>query len=56
MAEINIKLMTEEAYRTLQKNYVEVYQQIMNHPSDGSWLKDYLGYEPFETKKYTSLS
>ena len=53
MAEINIKLMTEEAYRTLQKNYVEVYQQIMNHPSDGSWLKDYLGYEPFETKKYT---
>ena len=53
MAEINIKLMTEAAYRTLQKNYVDVYQQIMNHPSDCSWLKDYLGYEPFETKKYT---
>ena len=52
MAEINIKIMTEEAYRTLQKNYDEVYQQIINHTSDGTWLRDYLGYEPFETKKY----
>lgn len=50
--EINIKVMTEEAYKTLQKNYKEVYQNIVDHPSDCSWLKDYLGFEPFEEKKY----
>ena len=26
--EINIKLMTEEAYKTLQKNYDDVYKMI----------------------------
>ena len=50
--EINIKFMTEEAYKTLQKNYKEVYQMILDHPSDCSWLKDYLEFEPFEEKKY----
>ena len=50
--EINIKFMSEEAYKTLQKNYKEVYQMILDHPSDCSWLKDYLGFEPFEEKKY----
>ena len=49
--EINVKVMTEEAYKTLQKNYKEVYQKIIDHPSDCSWLKDYLGFEPFEEKK-----
>ena len=53
MMEINVKYMTEEAYRTLQKNYKEVYQMIIDHPSDCSWLKSYLGFEPFEEKKYT---
>ena len=50
--EINIKMMTEEAYRTLQKNYSDIYSLIVDHPSDSSWLKDYLGFEPYETKKY----
>lgn len=52
MMEINIKFMSEEAYKTLQKNYKEVYKMILDHPSDCSWLKDYLGFEPFEEKKY----
>lgn len=51
--EINVKLMTDEAYVTLQKNTEETYKQIQNHPSDGSWLKDFLGFEPYETKTYT---
>lgn len=50
--EINIKLMTEEAYKTLQKNIDDVYNEILKHPSDCTWLKDYLGFEPFEVKKY----
>lgn len=50
--EINIKFMSEEAYKTLQKNYKEVYQMILDHPSDCTWLTDYLGFEPFEEKKY----
>lgn len=50
---IEIKLMTEQAYKTLQKNYVEVTQMINDHPSDSSWLKSYLGFEPYETKKYS---
>lgn len=50
--EINVKIMTEEAYKTLQKNYREVFLMIVNHPSDCSWLNDYLGFEPFEQKKY----
>lgn len=51
--EINVKLMSEAAYKTLQKNYSEVYKEIINHPSDSSWLKGYLGFEPYETKTYT---
>lgn len=50
--QINIKIMSEEAYKTLQKNYKEVTQMIINHPSDCSWLNEYLGFEPFEEKKY----
>lgn len=50
--ESNIKLMTEEAYRTLQKDCDGVLKMIINHPSDSSWLKDYLGFEPYEVKKY----
>jgi hypothetical protein len=50
--EINIKMMTEEAYATLQKNYKEVYQNIKDHPSDSTWLPMFLGFEPYETKKY----
>lgn len=50
--EINIKMMTEEAYRTLQKDCDGVLKMIFNHPSDSSWLKDYLGFEPYEVKKY----
>ena len=51
--EINIKMVTEEAYKTLQKNAKDAYQHVVDHPSDCSWLKDYLGFEPFETKTYT---
>ena len=50
--EINIKMMTEEAYRTLQKDCDGMLKMIINHPSDSSWLKDYLGFEPYEVKKY----
>ena len=50
--EINIKMMTEEAYRTLQKDCDGILKMIINHPSDSSWLKDYLGFEPYEVKKY----
>lgn len=50
--EINIKMMTEEAYRTLQKDCDGVLKMIINHSSDSSWLKDYLGFEPYEVKKY----
>ena len=49
---IEIKIMTEQAYKTLQKNYEEVTKMINDHPSDASWLKGYLGFEPYETKKY----
>lgn len=49
---INIKLMTEEAFRTLKKNIKEICAKMLEHPSDASWLKDYLGFEPFEEKKY----
>lgn len=50
--QINIKMMSEEAYKTLQKNYKEVTQMIIDHPSDCSWLNGYLEFEPFEEKKY----
>lgn len=45
--------MTEEAYATLQKNIEDICKQIQDHPSDGAWLKNYLGFEPYETKTYT---
>lgn len=50
--EINVKMMTEEAYKTLQKNSKDAYQMVIDHPSDCSWLKSYLGFEPFEVKTY----
>ena len=46
-------MMTVEAYETLRKNYKDVYTQINMHPSDSTWLEDYLGFYPYETKKYT---
>lgn len=49
---INIKMMTEEAYRTLQKDCDGVFKMIQDHPSDSSWLKEYLGFEPYEEMKY----
>ncbi len=49
---INVKLMTEEAYQTLKKNVKDVYQNMVDHPTDSAWIKDYLGFEPYETKKY----
>lgn len=51
--EINVKMVTEEAYKTLQKNVKEAYQCVVDHPSDCSWMEDFLGFEPFETKTYT---
>lgn len=49
---IDVKFFTEQAYRTLQKNYEEVYNLILNNQSDSSWLYSYLGFEPFESKDY----
>lgn len=51
--EINIKMMTEAAYLTLQKNPEDVYNNILNHPLDCLWLEEYLGGNPFEEKKYS---
>lgn len=51
--EINVKMLTEEAYRTLRKDAKGVYDMILQHPSDATWLKDYLGFDPYEEKKYT---
>lgn len=50
--QINIKMMTEEAYKTLQKNSNDAFQEVINHPSDCTWLSTFLGFEPFETKTY----
>ncbi len=50
--ETNIKLMSETAYLTLQKNPEDVLKAIQAHPKDSSWLKEYLGFEPFEEKEY----
>lgn len=50
--EINIKLMSEVAYITLQKNPEDVYQNILKHPDDSSWLNDYFGTSPYEEKEY----
>ena len=50
---INIKMLTDQAYRTIQKNLDDIYKMITEHPSDSSRLKDYLGFDPYETKKYT---
>lgn len=50
--EINIKMMSESAYLTLQRNPNDVYKNIKNYPKDSSWIKAYLGFEPFEEKKY----
>ena len=47
---INIKMLTDQAYRTIQKNLNDIYKMITEHPSDSSWLKDYLGFDPYETK------
>lgn len=49
---INIKMMTREAYSTLQKNYKDVYEQVKSHPSDSTWLEMFLGFYPYEVKKY----
>lgn len=51
--EINIKMMSESAYLTLQKNPKAVYENILSHPLDCSWLTEYLGTDPFEEKKYS---
>lgn len=50
--EINIKLMSEVAYITLQKNPEDVYQNILKHPEDASWLQEYFGTRPYEEKEY----
>ena len=52
MTQINIMMMTEEAYRTLQKNTDDVCKNMLDHPSDCTWLESYLKFEPFEEKKY----
>lgn len=51
--ETNIKFMKEAAYITLQKNPEEVYNQILNNPTDSSWIREYLGFDPYEIKEYS---
>ncbi|MCM1130684.1 MAG: DUF6339 family protein [Roseburia sp.] len=53
MMEINIKFMKEAAYITLQKNPEEVYNQILKHPKDSLWIREYLGFDPYENKEYS---
>ena len=50
--EINIKMMSEVAFLTLQKNADDVFHQIMVHPLDSLWIRDYLGFNPYEEKEY----
>lgn len=50
--EINIKLMSEAAYITLQKNPEDVFNNIVESPASSLWLREYLGFEPYEKKEY----
>lgn len=53
MSKINIKLMSDAAYATLTKNIDTYTQNFIEHPDDGSWIKDIVSPEKtFETKKY----
>lgn len=49
---INIKVMKESAYETLANNPKKVFDEIKKHPYDPSWLKDFVGEDPFETRPY----
>lgn len=53
MSKINVKLVTETAYATIQSNIKEIYKNIVNHPSDSSWVEDLIGCDLYETKTYT---
>ncbi len=49
---INVMLMKPQAYNTLQKHYQEVYALVRKNPDSGEWLREYLGYDPFDVTKY----
>lgn len=53
MSEINIQFMTDEAFRQCRTSADEVAQNIIDHPSDASWLPRYLKIAPYQEKQYT---
>ena len=51
---INIKVMKESAFCTLQAHYEQVFNMIDSHRFDSTWLNKFLKMdEIYETKKYT---
>lgn len=52
MSKIRIKLMKEEAYKTLQNNSKDVFEYIKKYPSKAVWLNEFLGYDPYIEKTY----
>lgn len=51
---INVKLMRQEVFSTLQSNYKKLFSMIKDNPTDSSWLADFCGTtDIFEEKKYT---
>lgn len=51
---INIKLMKQEIFSTLQEHHEKVYEMIKENRTDSSWLEDFCGTSDiYETKQYT---
>lgn len=52
MSEINIKVMTDTAFKTCQKSSKQIAEEMKNHPSDDAWLPGFIGDNPFQEKDY----
>lgn len=49
---INVKLMKESAYETLNHNSKKAFQMIQDNPDEPSWLSTFVHEEPFENTTY----
>lgn len=52
-SEINVCFMTDAALETIRQNKSLVFENIINHPDDTSWLEDVCPKPIYEKKKYT---
>ena len=52
MSKIKIKYMSDEAVATLKANMDIITQKLSENPDDSSWLEEFIGKNPFVTKKY----